>query len=166
MPEFRRLEVRDCQGTLWAFYRQYEGQAVASFEGELSRLRLHVLPGASGQETGALRRQTIEPELDFITVPINRETVHELKKRLSSRGVLGRVGAVIHTQIAVGDDLLFSACDNFHDECTVASVAVAESLLEEMQTHGILRRYSDLTLRAPLSSNVSCLRSGRAFQCF
>ena len=143
MPRYRRLEVRNCQGTLWAFYRKYEGQAVASFEGDLSGLKLDELSGASPQETSSLRRQTIEPELDFITVPINPETVRELKKRLASHGVLGRDGAVIHTQLAAGDDLLLIACDNFHDECTVASVSVPEPFLKELRSNGLLRAYSD-----------------------
>jgi len=143
MPKYRRLEVRDCQGTLWAFYRIYEGRSVASFEGDLSGLRLEELPGASVQESGSLRRQTLEPELDFITVPINPDTIRELKKRLASHGILGREGAVIHTQLAAGDDLLLIACDNFHDDCTVASVSVPEPFLEEMLSHGLLRKYSD-----------------------
>jgi len=95
------------------------------------------------QESGSLRRQTLEPELDFITVPINPDTIRELKKRLASHGILGREGAVIHTQLAAGDDLLLIACDNFHDDCTVASVSVPEPFLEEMLSHGLLRKYSD-----------------------
>jgi len=143
MPEYRRLEVRDCQGTLWAFYRRYEGRSVASFEGDLSGLRLEELPGASAQESGLLRRQTLEPELDFITVPINPDTIRELKKRLASHGILGRDGAVIHTQLAAGDDLLLIACDNFHDDCTVVSVSVPEPFLKEILSHGLLRAYGD-----------------------
>jgi hypothetical protein len=143
MPEYRRLEVRDCQGVLWAFYRKYEGQSVASFEGDLSGLRLEELRGASPQESDPLRRQTLEPELDFITVPINAETVDELKKRLTSPGILGRDGSVIHTQLAAGNDLLLIACDNFHDDCTVASLSVPEQFLKEMLKHGLLRTYGD-----------------------
>jgi hypothetical protein len=144
MPEYRRLKVRDCQGTLWAFYRQYEGQAVASFEGDLSNLKLEELPGATTQETDTLRRQTIQPELDFIVVPINQETIRELKCRLSTHGVLGRHGAVIHTQLAVRNELILIACDNFHDDCTTVSMAVPESFLKRMQSHGLLRTYSDV----------------------
>lgn len=143
MAEYRRLEVRDCQGVLWAFYRMYEGKSVASFEGDLSRLGLEELPGASSQESGSLRRQTLEPQLDFIVVPINSATVPELKRRLASHGVLGRAGSVIHTQLAAGEELLFVACDNFHDDCTVASSSVPEPFLKEMLSRGLLRAYSD-----------------------
>ena len=143
MPPYRRLEVRDCQGTLWAFYRQYEGRAKASFEGDLSGLNLHELNGVSNAEIGPLKRQTFEPTLDFMVVPIDHDTVHLLKKRLSAPGVLGRNGSVVHTQIAVDDDLVFVACDNFHDDCTVASLSVPEPFLKDMQSRGLLRAYSD-----------------------
>ena len=149
MPEYRRLEVRDCQGTLWAFYQKFEGQSVASFEGDLSDLRLEELPGASAQESGSLRRQTVEPELDFITVPITPDTIQLLKKRLASHNMLGRDGAVIHTQLAVGDELLLIACDNFHDDCTVASVSVPEPFLKELLNHGLLRAYGDAPRSTP-----------------
>jgi len=72
-------------------------------------------------------------------VPINAATVKELKKRLNSHRILGREGAIIHTQLAAGDDLLLIACDNCHDDCTVASASVAEPFLKEMLNHGLLR---------------------------
>jgi len=140
MSEFRRLSVRDCQGTLWAFYRRYVGQAIASFEGDLSGLRLDELAGASSRETNFLQRQTTQPVLDFITVPINEGTLGTLKARLASRGVLGRHGRILHTQLTDGSNLLLSACDNFHDDCTVVSSAVPESFLKDLQDHGLLRR--------------------------
>lgn len=144
MAGFRRLEVRDCAGTLWALYARYEGRAIASFEGDLCSLRLDELTGSSFHETPALRRQTIDPRLDFVTVPVNRDTIPELKRRFSASGVLGSDGAVIHTQLAVGNDLLLIAGDNFHDECTVVSIAVPEELLETMRSRGILRGYRNL----------------------
>jgi hypothetical protein len=141
MPAHRPLHVRDCQGTLWAFYRHYKGQAWASFEGDLSSLKLDELPGSTTQETCALKRQTISPTMDFIVVPITDSTIDMLKLRLSARGTLGRNGSVIHTQIAVGDDLLLSACDNFHDDATGASLSVPEHFLLEIKNLGLLRAY-------------------------
>jgi hypothetical protein len=140
----RPLQVRDCQGTLWAFYRQYEGKAaLASFEGDLSTLDLNSLPGSSDQETIALKRQTAEPQLDFLVVPISLENVAVLKARLSRPGVLGLNGAVIHTQIEVAGEPILIACDNFHDECTVASRSVPVAFLEQLKEAGVLRGYSD-----------------------
>ena len=142
MPQYRPLEVRDCQGTLWAFYREYLGNALASFEGDLGALQLSNISGASSQETSFLKRQTIEPELDFCVVPINETSIEILKARLSKRGVLGRDGVVIHTQIEVANELIFIACDNFHDQCTVASYSVPSAFLSLLKDHGLLRAYS------------------------
>jgi hypothetical protein len=143
MPNFRSVQVRDCQGTLWAFYHRYEGQATASFEGDLSGLKLHEVNGASTTETDFLCRQTLAPELDFVTVPINHESIRQLKMRLSSNGVLGSSGSINHTQLEVGGKLLFVACDNFHDECTVVSPEVPEAFLKELQDRGLLCAYGD-----------------------
>ncbi len=143
MLQYRRLEVRDCQGTLWAFYREYQDNALASFEGDLAALHLNEIPGASDQQTSALKRQTIKPELDFCVVPINTASIAMLKARLSTRGVLGRDGLVIHTQIEVAKELILIACDNFHDDCTVASHAVPKFFLSQLKAQGLLRAYSD-----------------------
>jgi hypothetical protein len=142
MPTYRAVDVRDCQGALWAFCREFEGRAFASFEGDLSELHLSEIPGASGGGTKALKRQTREPELDFCVVPINSVTVGLLKTCLSSKGVLGSDGKIIHTQLEVGGELVFSACDNFHRECTVVSASVREELLRLLTEHGLLRSYS------------------------
>jgi hypothetical protein len=143
MSQYRPLQVRDCQGTLWAFYREYLGEALASFEGDLAALELNSIPGASIQETSYLKRQTIEPELDFYVVPINETSVEMLKARLSKRGVLGKDGVVIHTQIEVANELILVACDNFHDECTVAARSIPIAFLSQLKSHGLLRGYSD-----------------------
>lgn len=143
MQSHRPLQVRDCQGTLWAFYRAYEGEALASFEGDLSTLDLHSLPGSTGLETIALRRQTTEPQLDFVVVPITHKNVTALKARLSRPGVLGANGMIIHTQIEVAGEPILIACDNFHDECTVASLSVPVAFLEQLKEVGVLRGYSD-----------------------
>jgi len=143
MDSPRPLQVRDCQGTLWAFYRKYEGVALASFEGDLSALGLQALPGSTTQETGALKRQTAAPELDFVVVPITRENTASLKAVLSSPRVLGENGTVIHTQIEVAGEPVLVACDNFHDECTVVSRSVSEEFLSQLKQSGVLRGYGD-----------------------
>jgi len=124
-------------------FREYSGKALASFEGDLSTLRLEDIPGYSTHETEALKRQTLEPELDFCVVPINTETVALLKVSLSKQCVLGRDGIVIHTQIEVDGMPIFIACDNFHDDCTVAASSVSTAFLSQLQNNGLLRAYSD-----------------------
>lgn len=134
------VTVRDCQGFLWAMYAAYKGLTFASFEGELSSLRLHDIPGARNCTMATLPRQTASPILDFWVVPINEETIKALKGRLSHAGILGKDGVVVHTQLATGEQLIFSACDNFHKDCVGVSTSVPLSLLEEMLHTGVLRR--------------------------
>lgn len=143
MYSYRPIQVRDCQGALWAFYRQYEGLALASFEGDLSSIDFNVISGSSDKETSALKRQTLSPDLDFVVVPITSENIVALKSLLSKPGVLGKDGTVIHTQIEVGGETIFSACDNFHDDCTVTSRNVPKAFLEQLKQVGVLRGYSD-----------------------
>jgi hypothetical protein len=85
----------------------------------------------------------MEPQLDFVVVPITHENVTTLKERLFRPGVLGTDGIVIHTQIEVSGEAIFVACDNFHDECTVVSRAVPKAFLERLKEVGVLRGYSD-----------------------
>ena len=143
MQQFRALQVRDCQGALWAFCRRYEGAARASFEGDLTGLTLETLPGSSTEETSALKRQTLEPPLDFVVVPLTSENVAALKDRLSRPGILGKDGAVIHVQMEVAREPVLIACDNFHDACTVAAMTVPEEFLRELSSNGVLRGYSE-----------------------
>lgn len=144
MPMFRPLQVRDCPGVLWAFYREYEGIALASFEGDLSALRLSDLVGCSFDETNSLKRQTLEQQMDFVVVPINSQNVNTLKQCFAKRDVLGENGSIIHTQIEAGGEPVLIACDNFHDDCTVASITVPVTFLARLKEQGILRGYGEV----------------------
>jgi hypothetical protein len=121
-------------------YAAYKGLAFASFEGRLSSLRLHEIPGAMNCTTSVLRRETTAPILDFWVVPINEETINALKVVLSHSGILGKDGVVEHTQLATEGQLIFSACDNFHKECVRVSRSVPLSLLDELLHTGVLKR--------------------------
>lgn len=140
---YRWIAVQDCHSFLWAMYAAYDGVAFASFEGHLSALRLHNIPGASNCTMAALTRQTNAPILDFWVVPINWETIKGLKATLSQPGILGEDGVVIHTQLATAQQLIFSACDNFDEECVRVSREVPPSLLEDLVRTGVLKGTSD-----------------------
>ena len=142
--KFRPLQVRDCQGALWAFYRRHVVGGLASFEGDLTGLALEDLPGSSSSPTRALKRQTLSPELDFVVVPLSPENIAALKERLSKPGILGIEGAIVHTQLEVEGEAVLIACDNFHDDCTVASCSVPEEFLQELKTNGVLRGYGEV----------------------
>lgn len=136
---FRWISVRDCQAFLWAMYAAYEGLAFASFEGRLSSLHLHGVPGASNCVTAALTREDDDPTSDFWSVPINEGTIKALKTKLSLPRILGKNGVVVHTQLATEEQLIFSACDNFHKDCVRVWTIVRLSLLEELQREGVIK---------------------------
>ena len=121
-------------------YSAYKGLAFASFEGSLSSLRLHEIPGATNCTIAALPRQSAAPILDFWVVPINEETISALKAALSHPGILGKDGVVEHTQLATEGRMIFSACDNFHKDCVRVSKRVPLSLLNELLHTGVLKR--------------------------
>jgi hypothetical protein len=140
---FRPLQVRDCQGLLWALFAEYPDNSRVAFEGHLESLRLDELEGSSCSETAALQRQTLVPELDFVVVPITRANVGSLQSALTRPGILGRDGCVVHVQMEVDGEPILVACDKFHDECTVVSPAVPEALLRRLLTTGVLRGCGD-----------------------
>ncbi len=138
---FRRINVRDCQGVLWDFWEHFQTNAFISFEGVFTNLNLTSIPGVSFNVSPVLRRQTIKPKLDFCVVPINAQTVFLLKQQLSHSGVLGRNGQIIHVQISQANELVFLACDNFHYECSVVSKTISVEFLEALVQQGVLRSY-------------------------
>ncbi|MBC3807752.1 hypothetical protein H8K52_10385 [Undibacterium seohonense] len=146
MSNFRSIQVRDCAGILCALYRQYDGAAHASFEGDLSEWDLAQLTACTSEETNSLLRQTLDPVMDFLVVPINSENIKALKRIFARPDVLGTNGAIIHTQVEVEGELLFMACDNFHDDCTVISNSVTEAVLKQWKERGILRDYSGVLI--------------------
>jgi hypothetical protein len=137
---YRWIAVRENQGFLWAMYEAYKGLAFASFEGRLSSLRLHEIPGASSSTAPPLTLQTDAPQLDFWVVPIIEQTINALKATLSHSGILGEDGVVVHTQLSTEQQLIFSACDNFDKDCVRVSASVPLSLLEELLHTGFLER--------------------------
>lgn len=140
MMERRWIVARDKPGLLIAMMRALAGGAHISFEGDLSRCRsLYAEPGASRDETDALRRNTAFPVQDFVVLPLEPETI---------RPILGHVlpdsrviHDVIHVQIEKGGTLEFGAYDNFHDECIVCGSAVPEDLLDELRSKLTIRSW-------------------------
>ena len=139
MENCRRIAVRDCQAFLWQMYEHYKGEAHVSFEGKISTLGLDEVPGATTCEIPGIKPIDGAP-FDFWIVPINPATIKILKRKLSSPNILGSKGSVNHTQLAVGGQLVFQACDNFHGDCSVITRMFPVDLLETMLCNGILRR--------------------------
>jgi len=135
------IDTRDKPGLLFALLRHFEGDSHVSFEGHLQQLALAELPGASTSETLILRRQTVEPILDFVAVPVTGETAKALRERLSVQDLFHDDGALIHVQIEHAGHLVFGAYDNFHKDCVVAYELTPEALLEQLKSSGVIRSY-------------------------
>ena len=55
--------------------RQLAGSAFVSFEGDLAGTALSSIKGATGDETQALKRNTLRPRQDFVILPLEAETI-------------------------------------------------------------------------------------------
>lgn len=106
---------RDKRSVFLAMMEALAGGAHVSFEGDLGKLRLRELIGASGQETAALKRNTLWPEQDFIIVLLEPTTVRTVLSAI--RGNVPR--KILHIQIEKNGVLEFAAYDNFHPGCIV-----------------------------------------------
>jgi hypothetical protein len=138
---YRSINVKDCQGTLIYLYSQFIGQAFTSFEGDLNKLNLLDIPDVIYTESIGLKRQTISPILDFAIIPITTKTIPLLKSKISAPKLFGKHGEIIHVQMAINDKVIFSACDNFHKDCTVVSKIIPDNILIEMKKIGLIREY-------------------------
>lgn len=139
MDERYWLVARDKPGLLIAMMRALAGNAHISFEGDLSRCQLSAIPGASGEESEALRRNTLVPRQDFVVLPLEAENIRRILAEILPSGRV--VHDIIHVQIEKNGRLAFGAYDNFHPECIVAWSAVPRALLDQLQAKGILRSF-------------------------
>ena len=130
--------VNDKRCLLLALMKELAGDANISFEGDLKALRLSSIPGASMEETEALKRNTIWPKHDFIVVPLESST---------SKAIVSAIGGtipntIIHIQIEKGGSIQFAAYDNFHPQCIVFHPAMDKAILESLMREGIIRPYT------------------------
>jgi len=126
---------------LWAVLRQCTGDGRVCFEGNLQRLGILALQGATYDETDLLKRQTTWPRQDFVILPTSAETVSTLKRSLSVPGIFNSHVDLYHVQIEYQGCLVLGAYDNFHRKCVFAREPVTLALLEELVSVGVLRSY-------------------------
>lgn len=120
--------------------RALAGDARISFEGDLRRCKgLYSEPGASHDETDALRRNTAFPVQDFVVLPLEPETTNPIMGHVLPDSRV--IHDVIHIQIEKDGTLQFGAYDNFHDDCIVCGSAVPADLLDELQSKLTIRSW-------------------------
>ena len=131
--------VRDKRRLLLAMMEELAGDAHTSFEGDFSGLRLLSTPGASQEETPALKRNTRWPKQDFVVLPLEPSM---------SKTIVSAIGgtvpsAIIHIQIEKNGLLQFAAYDNFHPLCIVFGPGVKRTVLQSLVSQNILRPYTE-----------------------
>ena len=135
---FKFWKVQDKRRLLLALMEELAGDAHVSFEGDLRRLTLMDIPGASEEPTATLKRNTRWPKQDFIVVPLQPS----MGKRIIA-AIGGTIpNAIIHIQIEKDGLLQFGAYDNFHPECIHFGSAVNEAVIESLVCQGIMRPYT------------------------
>ncbi len=139
MRKPRQWRVRDKNRILLAVMKDLAGDALISFEGDFKNLRLQALAGASGEETPALRRNTLWPKQDFIIVPLELSAIPSINAAMG--GTIPQ--AIDHIQIAKAGVLEFGAYDNFHPHAMAFGVGMSESFIESLYVEGLLERLND-----------------------
>jgi hypothetical protein len=139
-----RLETRHKPRLLSAMMHALAAEeSKISFEGTLSQTELTRMEGVTDEETGVLKRGTLQPKLDFLVLPLTQETLAAIEKAINSKIAFGYKG-ICHVQIERNGKMAFAAYDNFHQECVVAYSAVSSALLDELTKTRILWNYKRL----------------------
>jgi hypothetical protein len=134
------LVARDKPGLLIHMMRFLAGEARISFEGDLSRCRFpETIPNLAGRD-GLLTRSTLEPELDFVILPLEEETIRPLLDVVLPGNRY--MQDIIHIQIEKRGELQFGCYDRFHPECIVCFRGVTAKFLDELKRIGILRSWT------------------------
>jgi hypothetical protein len=136
---FKFWKVQDERRLLLALMEELAGGAHVSFEGDLQGLTLSSIPGASGEPTVALKRNTLWPKQDFVVVPLEPSMGQKIIAAIG--GTVPR--AIIHVQIEKDGQLQFGAYDNFHPQCIFFGTGVKEAVLESLVSQSIIRPYAE-----------------------
>jgi hypothetical protein len=112
-----------------------------SFEGKLSNTSLFEMQGSSHEETGALRRATVAPLLDYVVLPLTSMGIHKIEKAIDSKIAFHGSKGIIHVQIESQGEIAFAAYDNFSRDCVVVTSKVPTAVLDELVNAQVLRGY-------------------------
>src|SRR5579872_1381690 len=145
---FKFWKALDKRRLLLALMEELAGGAHVSFEGDLGRLTLSSIPGASGEPTTALKRNTVWPKQDFVVVPLEPSMGQKIIAAIG-----GTVpGAIIHIQIEKDRQLQFGAYDNFYPECIYFGSAVKEGVIQSLISENVMRPFTDRRPRREIKS--------------
>jgi len=142
MKKTYRLDTRDRPQLLFAMVRALAGESSRlSLEGNLTQSELARVEGVSFEESGALKRGTLQPRLDFLILPLTPQNVESVEKAIQSKVGFKGANGIIHAQIEVNGKIAFAAYDNFHREMVVVNADISTKLLDDLVQLRILRGY-------------------------
>jgi hypothetical protein len=137
------LDTRDKPSLLFSMMRTFASeQSSIAFEGNLASSELFTIEGGSHDEVGVLRRVTTAPQLDFLVLPLLPTRLPETEKAIRSKIAFSGYKGIIHVQIAVKDEIVFGAYDNFGRESVVVNDAISPDVLDDLVKAQTLRSYS------------------------
>lgn len=142
------LHTRDRPGLLFAMLRIFAtDHCWIAFEGNLASTELFRLEGASYEETAGLKRATILPRLDFVVLPLSPEHTSKIEQAVRSKVAFGGYRGIIHVQIAIDNEIVFGAYDNFGRDSVVVKETISTVLLDDLVSARVLRGYSSISTR-------------------
>jgi hypothetical protein len=134
------LEVRNPSLLLEEVFHHFAGPGcLVSLEGDLSQVASKAL-AFSHAPTKILRRNTLEPEKDFIIFPVSAENLTPLIDTCRRAGIKDRI---LHIQVQKNDALVFASYDQFAFSCTWVAGSVSHSLLSQWQEAGLIKSYKE-----------------------
>jgi len=136
MVSTEQWEVKNKARLLLSMMEALAGNARISLEGDLRGFPLAQIEGAASEETEGLKRSTLWPAQDFVTVPLEPTTI---------KTVLAAIGGnvprrIVHIKIEKNGTVEFAAYDNFQPGCIVFGPAVGPSLLRSLMAEDVLSR--------------------------
>lgn len=139
MKQKYQLRTKHKPRLLYAMMRALAGDdSRISFEGMLSKTDLVRIDGIHFEETQVLRRGTLQPQFDFLVLPLTSASLPIIEKAIHSKiGLSGHAG-IVHVQIEIRGEVAFAAYDNFHEDCVFAYRPVSETLLRELVEKQVL----------------------------
>ena len=141
-PAVYYLDAKNRPQLLFAMMHELAGgNAWISFEGRLIHTDLMKVEGVTFEETEFLRRGTTAPKLDFLILPMTRDSLPAIEKAILSKISFHSTEGIVHVQIEKDGTMVFAAYDNFSESCTWVSSGFPVALLDELVARKVLKSY-------------------------
>jgi hypothetical protein len=134
------LVARDKPGLLTHMMRFLAGDARICFEGFLSQCKFPDSIPRYAEDQSVLKRQTIAPVLDIITLALEPNTIRPILDVVLPENRY--MQDIIHIQIEKHRELQFGCYDNFHHDCIVCFHGVTTTFLDDLKQKCIIKLWT------------------------